>query len=100
MLQLSFPLESRTRTALGVMGGDSTSSGMKVQQQDHAGLIEEIEAEGWTLDHTGYVFRETGSVSRDKLLSSGQTAQVTGEIVGIYVFKIVPDWTPPTSTPA
>ena len=99
VLQLAFPLESRTRTAMGVFGGDSTSSGMKVESQDHAGLIEEVEAEGWKLDHAGYVFKETGSVSRDKLLSSGQTGSVTGEVVGIYLFRLDPGWAAPETPP-
>ena|GEM_PF-5456386 len=28
-------------------------------------------------------------MSRDKLLSSGQAAQVTGSIIGIYLFKSI-----------
>jgi hypothetical protein len=50
-------------------------------------VLEAIENEGWRLEHIGYVFQETGIVSRDKLLSSGQTGQVTGQIVGIYLFR-------------
>jgi hypothetical protein len=33
------------------------------------------------------VFEQTGSVSRDKVMSSGQTASVTGNIVGVYLFR-------------
>jgi hypothetical protein len=54
---------------------------------DPIGPIEEVKAEGWTLQHAGYVFLQTGWVSRDKLLPSGQTAHVTGEVVGICVFR-------------
>lgn len=49
--------------------------------------IEQIESEGWTLDNAGYVFQETGSVSRDKFLSSGQQEAVSGRILGIYIFR-------------
>lgn len=49
--------------------------------------IEQIESEGWTLANAGYVFQETGSVSRDKFLSSGQQEAVSGRILGIYIFR-------------
>lgn len=39
------------------------------------------------LENVGYVFQETGIVSKDKLLSSGQTGQVAGQIMGIYLFR-------------
>lgn len=38
----------------------------------HGTVLTAIEDEGWELAHTGYVFRETGQVSRDKFLVSGQ----------------------------
>ncbi len=60
---------------------------MKTKSQAHAGLLGEVESEGWRLENVGYVFQETGMVSRDKLLSSGQTGSVTGQIVGIYLFR-------------
>lgn len=49
--------------------------------------LEKIESEGWQIDHVGYVFKMLGSVSRDKFMSSGQQESVTGEIVGIYIFR-------------
>lgn len=93
ILQLAIPLERRARTGLGVFSGDATKGGFHIETQDASGTIEQVEAEGWMLENVGYVFRETGSVSRDKLLSSGQTAQVVGDIVGIYIFRLDPDWT-------
>lgn len=57
----------------------------KARAQDSP--IEQIESEGWTLDNAGYVFQETGSVSRDKFLSSGQQEAVSGRILGIYIFR-------------
>ena len=50
-------------------------------------ILEMIEAVGWRLEHFSCVFRETGAVSRDKLLSSGQVEQITGEIIGVYLFR-------------
>ena len=53
------------------------------------GVLETIEAEGWKLEHVGYVYRIISTVSRDKLFSSGQQEAVTGELVGIYLFRAV-----------
>lgn len=83
--QLSLPLSSTERTFSGVMSGDKT---MATRAMDPTDLLGAVEGEGWRLETADYVFRETGSVSRDKLLSSGQTAAVMGEIVGIYLFRV------------
>lgn len=40
---------------------------------DPTDALATIEAEGWKLEDVGYVFQPTGAVSRDKLLSTGQT---------------------------
>ena len=53
----------------------------------HSAVRGAIEAEGWHLNHAGDVFRALGSVSRDKLFSSGQGEAISGEIIGIYVFR-------------
>ena len=84
IFQIALPLHSTERTLAGVISGDKT---VKVTEGNHADVLSAIESEGWRLEHAGYVFQETGSVSRDKLLSSGQTAAVTGEIWGVYVFR-------------
>jgi hypothetical protein len=54
---------------------------------DPTQLLEQIEAVGWSLESAQYLFRPTGEVSRDKLLSSGQTTNVSGNIVGVYLFR-------------
>lgn len=56
---------------------------------DYGAIIESIEAEGWRLEHVGYVYRVIGSSSRDRHLSSGQNEVVSGQIVGIYLFRAV-----------
>jgi hypothetical protein len=53
-----------------------------------AGVIEQIEDEGWRLEHVGYVYRVTGSVSTGKMLGSGEREVNSGEIVGIYIFRV------------
>ena len=50
--------------------------------------IEQIESEGWRMIDAGYVFLQTGSVSRDKLLSSGQQEVISGQVLGIYTFRV------------
>jgi hypothetical protein len=74
LFQISIPISVTERTAWGVFSGDKQYQ--KTSQSDPHSVLEQIEAEGWHLEHVGYVFQETGSVSRDKLLSSGQTAAV------------------------
>jgi hypothetical protein len=72
-------------TFSGIISRDKL--GVKVTTGAHADVLSFIESEGWRLEQAGYVFQQTGSVSRDKLLSTGQTASVTGDIWGIYVFR-------------
>jgi hypothetical protein len=91
VFQIAIPLE-QTERAFG--SGSSRRGAMRQSTQDPTSVIDAIEAEGWHLEHAGYLFRETGSVSRDKFLSSGQTASVTGEIVGIYLFRARTDVPP------
>jgi len=53
----------------------------------HAGTLAGIEAVGWHLEHVGHVFVVTSESSRDKLLASGQQTAVSGNTVGIYLFR-------------
>ena len=55
---------------------------------DRSGFLEAIESEGWKLEHVGYVFQPVSTVSRDKLLSSGQTETISGKVIGIYLFRV------------
>lgn len=89
--QISLPLTTTERTTWGVFSGGTAGSDALAMRTtsaaDHPDVLQSVEAEGWRLEHVGYLFQETGSVSRDKLLSTGQTASVTGVIVGIYLFR-------------
>ena len=82
--QFAAPISETKRTAMAVLGG---SKDMKKSESRHGDVLGEIEKEGWQLEDVGYVFEQTGSVSRDKFASSGQTASVTGNIVGVYLFR-------------
>jgi len=48
-----------------------------------------IENAGWHLEHASWVFLETGTSSRDKVLASGQKATTTGRVDGVYLFRAV-----------
>jgi hypothetical protein len=50
-------------------------------------VLSNIEKEGWELIHAGFVFKEEGQVSRDKLLSSGQQVATWGATYGVYLFR-------------
>ena len=53
-------------------------------------LLGQIEERGWRLEHVNWLFIETASSSRDKMLTSGQRATVTGHVwMGIYLFRRV-----------
>src|SRR6266511_6335182 len=94
-VQIVAPIsETRIGTTGFVTGFTSTDA--RSRTSDQTGLIESVEAEGWKLEHAGYVFQPTSTASRDKLLSSGQTEQIAGKIMGIYLFHLIPgDEVPP-----
>ena len=50
-------------------------------------LLGRIELAGWRLEHANWVYVQTGQNSRDKFLSTGQQVVVTGEVIGIYLFR-------------
>lgn len=81
--QISLPLMATQRTAMGVLTGDKWL--MKTTTSKHTDILGAIESVGWRLEDVGYVFRETGAVSRDKIFSAGQTSSVTGEVWGLSV---------------
>ncbi len=82
LFQLALPLSETTGVSVGMVGAFSTTS-----TTEHGSLLSGIESAGWSLEHAAYVYRVKGSVSRDKLLSSGQEEAMHGEIVGVYIFR-------------
>jgi hypothetical protein len=86
--QLTIPLSQTERTSMGILsGGQQAGWDVRTRTGSHSDVLSLIESEGWRLQDVDYVFQQTGAVSRDKLLSSGQTSVVTGQIVGIYLFR-------------
>ncbi|TCD47132.1 hypothetical protein [Chlorobium sp. N1] len=83
VFQIDVPLSKTKGQTVAMIGAYAHSS----QTLNYATVIQSIEDEGWRLEHAGYVYRVTGSESRDKFMASGQQEAVSGEIVGIYIFR-------------
>lgn len=83
IFQISLTLSETTANVVPMSG--AYTQGREIEA--HATTLDSIEAQGWRLEHAGYVFRVIGSQSRDKFMSSGQQEAVSGEIVGIYLFR-------------
>jgi hypothetical protein len=67
--------------------GSNNTAYSKNKSFSHAGTLAGIEAAGWRLEHAAYVFVVTGESSRDKFLATGQQTAVSGQTVGIYLFR-------------
>jgi len=50
-------------------------------------VLGSIEQAGWRLEHANWVYVQTGQNSREKFLATGQQVVVTGQIVGMYLFR-------------
>jgi hypothetical protein len=85
--QIVLPVSTTAKAMFGesVMFGAPAMT--RTRRHEHSGPLERIEAEGWRLEHIGYVFRPTGSQSRDRFLATGQVETVVGQIEGIYLFR-------------
>jgi hypothetical protein len=68
---------------VSIVGGDSGHR----TERDHGTLLGEIEAEGWHLQHVGYVFVPTSQSTRTKMLGTGEQVGISGVTVGIYLFR-------------
>lgn len=83
IFQVDLPLSTTQGRVVPMFAAFATTS----EAIDGGSVIEAIEREGWRLENVGYIYRITGSVSRDKFMASGQQEAVHGEIVGIYLFR-------------
>jgi hypothetical protein len=63
-----------------------STSMRRFQATDVLGQIEQIEELGWHLQDVGYVYVETGELSRSKVMSSGAVSRTQGYVEGIYLF--------------
>lgn len=82
--QLSLPLSQTKGVTVPMVGGTYANT----KSTQHASIIDSVEAEGWKLEHAGYVYQVSGSVTSKSLLASGLQEAVHGEIVGVYIFRV------------
>ena len=82
ILQTEFEVMTQGHAAWRGYTGD-----VKGRVTDPTQILNAIAAEGWELVTGSFVFREIGSQSRDKFLSSGQSVEVRGVTVGYYLFR-------------
>ncbi|MGH3967591.1 MAG: hypothetical protein ACRDTV_05600 [Mycobacterium sp.] len=66
---------------------NSATAGKIRRQSTRTDLLGQIEEAGWHLEHASWVYIQTGQNSRDKFLASGQHVVVTGEVIGMYLFR-------------
>ena len=83
IFQAHAPISQTTGHVAPLVGSYSTTTGT----MSAAGLIESIESEGWILIDAGYVFRVTGTISQDRVLSSAEREATSGEVIGVYLFR-------------
>jgi hypothetical protein len=84
-LQIEIPHSSITGFTNAAF--NSSTAGKIRRQLTRTDLLGQIEESGWRLQHADWVYIQTGQNSRDKFLASGQHVVVTGEVVGIYLFR-------------
>lgn len=83
LFQIDLPL-SQTVGHSSLLLGTFTTVGATADATD---VLEQIEAEGWQLFDASYIFRPTGSASREKVIGSTEREAISGEIIGIYLFR-------------
>lgn len=83
--QVAIPIQETARSIRSQTFGSVQTE--TTAQHEQGAVLDEIEAEGFDLVNAGWIFQETGSISRDKLLSSGQSSKVEGQVLGIYLFR-------------
>jgi hypothetical protein len=82
LFQYAHDVESQDAVIVAMIG--STTSR---RSSDPSDILNAVAREGWSLVNASFVFREQGSQSRDKFLSSGQNIAVKGTTIGYYVFE-------------
>ncbi|PKL31225.1 hypothetical protein CVV43_03695 [Candidatus Saccharibacteria bacterium HGW-Saccharibacteria-1] len=87
--QTSFDLEGVGRNTLNILS-HSMNTQIKQTSDPVGAILTAIEKEGWDLIQAGFTFRQTHQDSRDKLLASGQQVAITGQTVGLYLFRRKP----------
>jgi hypothetical protein len=69
---------------LGVSPNKFGAERRNFKRTDVLGSVEEA---GWRLEHANWVYVQRGQNIDKKMVGSGMYANVTGEVVGIYLFR-------------
>jgi hypothetical protein len=74
---------------LGHIDGNSRwgSSDSTIRWTPQASVIGQIEESGWRLEHVGYVYVNTGSLSTNRVLRTGEGTAERGKVAAIYLFR-------------
>lgn len=86
LFEMVVPAVSTARTAASLLAGSVETQRTESSARE---LLTAVEAGGWRLEHASYVWEQTGAISRDKFMSSGQVEEVTGQALGFYLFRRV-----------
>lgn len=90
VFQYETDVKSTQSVVRPLMMGSSAMGRETVQSRLGHGPVDTLNAvcnEGWELVSGSFVFIETGQVSRNKALSTGQQVATSGTVVGYYLFK-------------
>lgn len=87
LFQITLPVSTTEKAWFGDSAMFGAPTATRTRESQPGGPLEGIEAEGWRLEHVGYVFQPTGTESRDRLLASGQVETIVGQVIGIYLFR-------------
>lgn len=82
LFQYSHDIESQEAVVVAMVGSTT-----KRQTTDPTEILNAVCKQGWELVNGSFVFREQGSQSRDKFMSSGQNIAVKGTTIGYYLFR-------------
>jgi hypothetical protein len=86
VFQFEFDVASQAAIIVAMVGSKTAT-----KTSDPTEILNSVCREGWRLLTGSFVFKELGSQSRDKFLSSGQNVAVSGTTVGFYLFERCPD---------
>jgi hypothetical protein len=82
LFQYAHDIESQEAVIVAMVGSTTTR-----QATDPSEILNAVCKQGWELVNGSFVFREQGSQSRDKFMSSGQNIAVNGTTIGYYLFR-------------
>lgn len=85
--QVELDIENVDRTGLAKLGHEMTTA-VRSTSDGVGAMLTAIEDEGWELVTAGFTFRPTHAASRDKALVSGQQIAISGQTVGVYLFRL------------